>query len=43
MFKGFYKWIVGRIKYRQTKRWMDDRATSTAVKLVITGALRTRA
>ncbi len=43
MFKGLYRWISGRVKYWQMKRWMDDRATSTAVKLVITGALRTRA
>jgi hypothetical protein len=43
MFKGIYRWVRGRIKYHQMKRWMDQRATSTAVKLVTTGALRLRA
>lgn len=37
-----FKWIKGWIKYRQMKRWMNDRATGMAVKLAITGALRMR-
>lgn len=37
------KWIRGWIKYYQMKRWMDQRATCTAVKLATTGVLRARA
>lgn len=37
------KWISGWIKYLAMKRWMEQRATCTAVKLATTGALRTRA
>lgn len=38
-----FKWMKGYIKYIQMKRWMEQRATCTAVKLATTGALRTRA
>lgn len=43
MFKGMYRWVRGWVKYLAMKRWMEQRATCTAVKLATTGALRTRA
>lgn len=42
MFKGLFKWISSRIKYLQMKRWMNQRASSTAVKLALSGTLRMR-
>lgn len=42
MFKGLCKWVASRIKYLQMKRWMNQRASSTAVKLALSGSLRMR-
>lgn len=40
MLKAIVKGIISRIKYARTKRWMDRRATSLAVAIACSGALK---